>query len=199
VNYNSPLFIEEIIIMDYIIDDMFAHFSYTVFSGDQYAAFTIFIIIIAAGALFTGTRAVYEKISASLLILYSYAVYSMTVLMRVGSREEPTISWIPFISFIRYNYGSSKMLWLGLLNVVMFIPNGFLTGLLLKRMSRPKRFFIGLVFIILFSLCIEWTQYYLKAGVCEFDDVLFNTAGGLCGLVVTFLFDLSDKNRRYRY
>ena len=74
------------------------------------------------------------------------------------------------------------------LNILLFIPLGFLVG-------DKRTILIGL----LLSAGIELTQYVLKLGVCEVDDVLNNTIGTAIGFSLYSLFFvlfMKYKNKR---
>lgn len=61
-------------------------------------------------------------------------------------------------------------------NVLLFLPFSALLYALRPRFSGV------LIVTVLFSAGIETAQLALKAGFCQLDDVLNNTAGGLIGL-----------------
>ena len=58
-------------------------------------------------------------------------------------------------------------------NILLFIPLGFLLG--------GKR---GVITGLLLSIGIELTQYILRLGYCELDDVLNNTIGTVIGALL---------------
>ena len=66
-------------------------------------------------------------------------------------------------------------------NIVMFIPLGFLTALLL-----PARiWWLALVICPAFSICIELTQLaFLPARFATLSDVLSNSLGAVLGVTV---------------
>ena len=57
------------------------------------------------------------------------------------------------------------------LNILLFIPLGFLIG-----------GWNGLIFGLVLSCGIELTQYLIRLGFCELDDVLNNTIGTAIGV-----------------
>lgn len=59
------------------------------------------------------------------------------------------------------------------LNILLFIPLGFLLG-----GKDWKAVLLG----FLLSAFVEFTQYVVKLGVCEADDVLNNTIGTTVGV-----------------
>lgn len=75
-------------------------------------------------------------------------------------------------------------------NVVGFMPYGFILPLIYK--SKRKLWMITLL-TMEFSLFIEMTQLLLKVGICDVDDILMNTLGGMLGYG---LFTVCNKIRR---
>jgi glycopeptide antibiotics resistance protein len=45
----------------------------------------------------------------------------------------------------------------------------------------------------MFSVIIETEQYHLRAGVCEFDDILTNAIGGVIGMAIGSVRDIQIK------
>lgn len=64
-----------------------------------------------------------------------------------------------------------------LLNIIMFVPFGFIMPLFVSK----HRIFIVLMATILFSGLIELTQLFLLRGTFELDDIISNTIGSSLG------------------
>jgi glycopeptide antibiotics resistance protein len=91
----------------------------------------------------------------------------------------------PFFTIFYYKEkGSVFMFWQGLINILMFLPIGFLCTNLIRDKRTIWKYLMIFVGVILFSIIIETEQYFLRAGVCEFDDILTNTIGGAIGMVI---------------
>jgi len=73
-----------------------------------------------------------------------------------------------------------------LFNCIFFIP----FGLLLNVNFKKTGFLSKLVFILIFSICIELIQYIFAIGASDITDVITNTVGGFFGLI---LYDLSSR------
>ncbi len=72
-------------------------------------------------------------------------------------------------------------------NVLAFTPFGFLLPLIDKKYRK----FIYTTFLcLLFSLCVELLQLYLKVGIFDVDDIMMNTAGGIIGYIIYLVFHL---------
>jgi glycopeptide antibiotics resistance protein len=109
----------------------------------------------------------------------------MTVLMRIESNTVREIRMQPFFTIFYYKEKvSAFMFWQGLINILMFLPIGFLCTNLIRDKRTIWKYLMIFVGIILFSIIIETEQYFLRAGVCEFDDILTNTFGGVIGMVI---------------
>lgn len=88
----------------------------------------------------------------------------------------------------QYRYYARRGIWSFLLinflgNIVMFMPNGFFTALLV---DRPRWWKSALATLGL-SLFIEVFQLFVSRGT-DVDDLILNTLGGLCGYWVFLLF-----------
>ena len=64
-----------------------------------------------------------------------------------------------------------------LLNIILFIPFGFLVPYIWPKFNFWKTVLTG----CFLSACIEATQYLMHWGCCDIDDVLNNTLGTVLG------------------
>lgn len=114
-----------------------------------------------------------------LLIEYTFIVVCSTIICRttvnVGfDRLKLTPFWT-YIAVIEHTPG--VRVWDIVLNVVLFLPLGFLLKLLRPSLSLPK----VLVIALLCSIFIEMNQYIFEKGVAQIDDVMHNVIGALLG------------------
>ncbi|MCQ2246324.1 MAG: VanZ family protein [Bacteroidaceae bacterium] len=116
-----------------------------------------------------------------LLASYTILLLCHTVIFRHTS-EQADYSFIPFTKLAS---GSSETWWEICLNIVLFIPIGILLVCLLGKEKWKMAIGIG----ALLSFIIELLQLVLKRGMCETDDVIFNTLG--CGMGVAFVVAIS--------
>ena len=82
---------------------------------------------------------------------------------------------------IRYSDSPSliRFAWVNLAgNVLMFVPLGVFLPWLWPALRKWWRFGLCLVGVI---VAIETTQLVMLLGVCDVDDLILNTAGGLVG------------------
>jgi glycopeptide antibiotics resistance protein len=105
--------------------------------------------------------------------------------MRIGSNTVREIRMQPFFTIFYYKEkGSAFMFWQGFINILMFLPIGFLCTDLISSKRTRRKYLMIIICVSLFSVIIEVEQYWLRAGVCEFDDILTNTFGGVIGMVI---------------
>ena len=75
-------------------------------------------------------------------------------------------------------------------NVAVFVP----LGIFLPRLWRPMRkIWLFLPALVLVIAAVEGIQYVTLLGVCDVDDLILNTAGGLIGWG---LFMATDRARK---
>lgn len=71
--------------------------------------------------------------------------------------------------------------WVGItLNILLYYPLGYLLPILFPKIKPKHVILIG----CLYSIATEATQYLLKMGWCETDDVIHNTLGTAIGVWV---------------
>lgn len=72
-----------------------------------------------------------------------------------------------------------------MLNVLLFMPWGFLMFILLDTPSRPffQSYLLTFLIAIAFSFGVEAWQYFLPTRVTDVNDVIWNGAGAVVGAV----------------
>ena len=119
-------------------------------------------------------------LSAGLLAGYMYIVLVSLVLIRTSSpaiRFQPRFLW----SYIEIIKGNRYLLWENVLNVLLFIPIGFLSKAIWPK-SKPQYI---IAFGLFYSILLETFQLILHRGLFEFDDMLNNTIGVLIGILLS--------------
>ena len=77
-------------------------------------------------------------------------------------------------------------------NIIMFVPCGFLTPLFLKK----NRWWHILIVGIVLSVIVEIMQALLGVGTVDIDDVILNTCGLLLGFgIYKLIYDVLLKNK----
>ena len=106
------------------------------------------------------------------------------------SSHKQDISLIPFYSFIAAR-NSPELYRSVVANFLLFIPFGmslpFILDTIYQKKASSIKMTIGLAFV--FSIIIEACQYILSLGLCETDDVIFNTLGATFG---TYAFTIAQ-------
>lgn len=108
------------------------------------------------------------------VLLYLCSILFITILSR-----EPhlirSVKLVPFWSYYGWivkgfnSYGRSIIL-----NILLFIPLGFLCS----QVFQKRR---AILFCIVVSLLIEFLQFLTYFGLCDVDDLINNTIGGVLG------------------
>lgn len=143
-------------------------------------------IVIAVGAgLCIAAVFLPECFRAVLLGLYLAFIGFMTLMYRGSgdSRARLTLFW----SYRRF-FQNSTLRREVINNILLFVP----FGALLRSLTARKRVW---VLIPLLTIAIELTQYFTKLGLCEADDIVSNTIGGLLGygvVCIAYRFKKTD-------
>lgn len=97
--------------------------------------------------------------------------YNLTLLQEIGRYYN-----------LGVNKGSWTLFWTNVVgNVVVFMPLSIFLRLLVKRC---KSVFYTILLCFEFSLFAEITQLVAKVGSFDVDDLLLNTFGGICGIIL---------------
>ncbi len=147
-------------------------------------ALEIFVLIIQILREFQERKKISRSqyVSIGLLAGYMYIVLASLVLTR---RPGPVSTYqIHFLwSYIRILQGSRICLWQNVLNIILFVPIGFLT----RAIWPDLKLKCIVVFGLFYSILLEILQLILHKGLFEFDDMLNNTIGMFVGAV---MFDM---------
>jgi glycopeptide antibiotics resistance protein len=132
------------------------------------------LILLCWKGLKTGGR----YASVLLLVEWVALMLSATVIFRTASAERD-FRLIPFSSY--WDFGPHgyllEMVGENILNVLLFVPVGFLLGCGFLGMTWKRVLLTGCGL----SLVIELLQLVFQKGFCETDDVIHNMAGCLIG------------------
>lgn len=117
-----------------------------------------------------------RMVMGTLLIECIFIIYCSTVIYR-ETFPEPHSNFMPFWSYQAIKDGDDMYIVENILNVILFIPVGFLAcGF--RRMNRWWK--VALLGCVI-SCSIEGLQLWLQRGLCELDDVFHNTLGAIVG------------------
>lgn len=171
------------------------------------AEFTLLVLLWIASRV--ADKIPIRKMAAVVFVIYIFGVLYITLLGRTG-HQELHISLVPFWSYWVMLRGVFRALcqcdWRGVmqevkfigyptwsslaLNILLFVPLGMLTPIVIKSFGSLKKNFI---FAFSLSLSIEILQIITKKGWFDVDDVINNTLGTVIGFVLYLGF--IDANR----
>ena len=111
-------------------------------------------------------------------IEWMFLILCATVIFREPSTKRG-YNLMPFWSYWDYGKDSYFLEMFGenILNVLLFVPIGFLAACGLQGLTWKKVLLLGGGL----SVCIEVLQFIFKKGFCETDDVIHNVLGCLIG------------------
>lgn len=120
-----------------------------------------------------------QILSRCLFAFYMVMLFAVTFL---GRADVEGFSFIPFSSYVEAWQKASLIAWRNIvINIIMFIPFGFLLPAIYKKADNLMGCFI-LSFV--FSLGIELLQAFSNRGIFEIDDIINSIAGTLVGYAI---------------
>lgn len=117
--------------------------------------------------------ALVRKVSWWMFLVYLLMMLCFTIILR----EEKNVAQISMKPIWEYDSLNYKLMAESILNVLFFVPLGFLAGAAIRRKRLLKT--VGLCCVI--SVTIEIFQLITRRGVCNIDDVIHNTLGCFIG------------------
>lgn len=147
--------------------------------------FCLFIALAAIGSMFVSLSRIRHGIrikDAVLFVLYVLAILTVALFTR-RSRTE-TVLQLELFAAVKSTLmeGSLEELNHMILNVVMFIPLGYLFVQMHPNGLGKVAQVVGIS--VLLSTFIEICQLIFRLGNCDVDDILANTTGAFLGLLV---------------
>jgi glycopeptide antibiotics resistance protein len=143
-----------------------------------WGALVVFVIGVLILLRWKGLKTGVRYVSVLLLGEWVALMLCATVIFRTASAERG-FRLIPFSSYWDFGPHSYLMEMIGqnILNVVLFVPVGFLLGCGFIDMTWKRAVLVGSGL----SVSIELLQLLSHKGFCEVDDVLHNSLGCLIG------------------
>ena len=118
------------------------------------------------------------------LLEYLIFIFALTVIYREESPERLYLL-TPFWNYISiFRERNLELLFEVVMNVIWFIPVGFLFGIQLKIDSLKQSWLVIFLLGIGLSLGIELLQLLFKKGYFEVNDIIHNTVGCLIGFLL---------------
>lgn len=120
------------------------------------------------------------------LLLLGYMLFYSSYFGRVGNEEyRYNLTFLQEIGrfyHLGVNTGNWELFILNVFgNIVVFIPIGLFLPKLIKRC---KNMLLTTLLTFELSLCVELVQLITKVGSFDVDDLLLNTFGGICGIIL---------------
>lgn len=114
--------------------------------------------------------------------LFAFYLVMLLAVTFLGRADVEGVSIIPFSSYIEAWKKASLIAWRNIaINIIMFIPFGFLLPLIFKKADNLLQIS---VFTAVFSLGIEFLQMLSHRGVFEIDDIINNFIGSIIGYTI---------------
>ena len=138
----------------------------------------VFVVGLLVLIWWRGCRQEFRYGTVLLLAEWVFLVLCAIVFFRETGAERG-YNLMPFWSYWDYSKDSYFMEMFGenILNILLFVPIGFLAGCGLREMTFKKALLLGGGL----SVFIELLQFIFKKGFCETDDVIHNVLGCLIG------------------
>lgn len=143
-----------------------------------------------------------KSVAMFLLITYLILVYASTVFSRVPGISTAQLEGVSIPELTGPNYQlepfwtlrwgiiayGNDFIWECILNVLMLMPVGFLFPFVISQKKSTKIFLLTVCTGFLISLSIELLQLFLHRGLCEADDLFYNTLGVIISCVMWIIF-----------
>ena len=111
-----------------------------------------------------------------ILLEYVFLICCSTIFFRETSNVK-TFNFTPFWSYKSIIEGKEHILLEVIMNIMVFVPVGFLLGMITSKNGWKKSASLGAGL----SIVIESVQFCLNKGFSEVDDVMHNTFGCVIG------------------
>lgn len=121
---------------------------------------------------------------ASYALLVFFATVGVDLLILGPAAFHPPVHLINVVPFVwiqeTYQMGVARMIEQLLLNIVMFVPLGFLTPVCFPKFRSLRT---SLLSMTGYSLTIEILQFFIGRSA-DIDDLIMNTLGGILGWLI---------------
>jgi VanZ family protein len=133
-----------------------------------------------------------------MILLYASFIGQITIFRRApGTNSSVYLDF--YLGSISEDYMDTQQFFYSLLNIMLFVPWGFLLGLVRGKSPAIIRGVMVTCYSFLTSLGIESLQYLTKRGHFEINDIVTNTIGGLIGVVLTIIVSAIFNKREKSY
>ena len=135
----------------------------------------------------------WKTVNSVFWVVWLAAVLIITIASRTPDPVKHVPSLMPFSQLYRYFNGANpEIMRTAAMNVLLFIPAGWL----LPRLWKPMRnFFLFLLTCALSILLVETVQLFTLLGSFDVDDVILNLGGMLLGYL-SYAVGAAIRNKR---
>lgn len=160
------------------------------FSISRFLIITLIIFIILFGYSMSYHHITQKHINFRSTILLFDTLCYLVFIFEVGlfSRTAGQPSNVYLLPFRFLFFGSSitrmRLIIFAALNLLYFIPYGFLLGFMTNKMKSAVSMYISLCISFITSFSLEFLQYISKRGHFETEDIILNTLGGFLGCII---------------
>ena len=141
---------------------------------------------------FGRTIAIKKKKAIMLMAVYASFIFQIAFYRRFGTEKSAIHTRIYFGFRKMDGTMDEKQVIFSFLNVVFFIPWGFLIASAMDNNSR--RIVMTLFYSFITSLSIEVIQYFTRTGASEVTDLVTNVSGGIIGCLIYIMICAAFKN-----
>lgn len=160
------------------MSDIFKHYFAHLLDGYPTVVIAL-VLVYTMSALAWGMVKSWRQTWGLLALGYGVLILYVTVFSRPSNSQIAYSLW-PFSSYVQIENGDNYLLPQVVMNVVVFIPVGFLIRATSKEWSCGKAIAYG----TLLSVAVETLQLVLLKGTAEVDDVIHNTLGSYIGVLI---------------
>ncbi len=173
-----------IMLIIYIMYIIFTAFVYLSFNYDSVVLYVSVVLMVLSGTGYVVYRCVKEinhmnRLAFLVFLIYCAIVVAATILIRRGTFTK-SINMIPLDRVVKaVTIGKIDSMEHDLLNILLFIPFGFLLAQINKQVFRKNVY--ALIFGFAASSVIETIQLVFHLGECDINDIIANTLGAVIG------------------
>ncbi len=174
----------------YILYVTFTVIVYISFNYDSIILYGSVVVITLTGTGYVIYRCIKEKQSMNwmallLFLAYIAIVIAVTILTRRGTVTR-TVNMIPFDNVkTAIETGRTQFVEGDILNVILFVPFGYLIRQINKQVFR--RLIYVLIMGFAASTLIESIQLIFHLGYCDINDIITNTLGAVIGYWISLV------------
>ncbi len=148
----------------------------------------LFVLVIRAARLKAGKdMTMSQSLLTFMTVAYAGALLLITIFRRASGSRSGQINTYVYFGSLRGGWFSTKLAVYSILNVILFVPWGFLLELMRSKEHIAKAFLLTVLTGFLTTFFIEIVQYVTGRGVFEMTDIVTNVTGTAIGAILAFV------------